>query len=162
MKYKENRAKKERNPYMGIDMEKTGIHLKNMTEQEGYTVKDIQRYLHLACPQPVYRWFKGQVLPSVDHLYTLSKLLHVHMEELLLPAENLPSGDGEKILNCPDIYFSGDDYPAGNGSDGNGSAGNGNTGNGSTVTGSLLLNRAAGWKRRQLAVYWITMRKNPA
>lgn len=157
MKYKENRAKKERKSYMSIDMEKTGIHLKNMTEQEGYTVKDIQSYLHLACPQPIYRWFKGQVLPSVEHLYTLSKLLHVHMEELLLPAGNLPSGDGEKILNYPDIYVSGDDYPTGNGS-----AGNGSTGNDNAVTGSLLLNRAAGWKRRQLAVYWITMQKHPA
>lgn len=53
-------------------------------------MKEIQELLHLSCPQPVYRWFKGQALPSVDHLYALSKLLCVHMEELLLPVNEEP------------------------------------------------------------------------
>ena len=48
------------------------------------TVKYIQEYLHLSCPQSVYRWFKGKVLPSVEHLCALSKLLNVHMEDLLV------------------------------------------------------------------------------
>ena len=46
-------------------------------------MKDIQRILQLSCPQPIYRWFKGQILPSVDHLYVLSRVLNCHMEELL-------------------------------------------------------------------------------
>ena len=48
-------------------------------------MKDIQTLLMLSCPQPIYRWFKGQVLPSVDHLYVLSKILKIHMEDLLVP-----------------------------------------------------------------------------
>ena len=50
----------------------------------GYDVKYIQEYLHLSCPQSVYRWFRGKVLPSVEHLCALSKLLNVHMEDLLV------------------------------------------------------------------------------
>ena len=71
--------------YPNIDMEKTGLLLKYKIQQAGYTVKDIQKKLLLSCPQPIYRWYQGKVLPSVNHLYALSRLLGVHMEELLVP-----------------------------------------------------------------------------
>ena len=70
--------------YQTIDLEKTGIKLKTMLKAAGYDVKFMQEYLHLACPQPIYRWFKGKVLPSVENLCAISKLLGVHMEELLV------------------------------------------------------------------------------
>ena len=67
-----------------IDMEKTGNNLRKYAYENGYSVKDIQQYLGLSCPQPVYRWFKGAILPSVDNLLRLSELFHVHMEKLLV------------------------------------------------------------------------------
>lgn len=67
-----------------IDLEMTGNNIRKHTYAYGYTVKDIQGYLGLSCPQPVYRWFKGKILPSVDNLLRLSELLHVHMEDLLV------------------------------------------------------------------------------
>lgn len=70
--------------YPNIDMIKTGQKIKECVQKTGYTVKDIQKILNLSCPQPVYRWFKGQILPSVDHLYTLSRIMGVHMEELIV------------------------------------------------------------------------------
>lgn len=71
--------------YDNIDMKRTGVLLKSKIEQAGYSVKDIQNMLHLSCPQPIYRWYKGKILPSVDHLFVLSRLLKVHMEDLLVP-----------------------------------------------------------------------------
>lgn len=70
--------------YPNIDMKMTGHRLKQRIKDSGYSVKDVQVYLQLSCPQPIYRWFKGEILPSVDHLYMLSKLLHLHMESLLV------------------------------------------------------------------------------
>ena len=70
--------------YPNIDMQRTGIKLKNMLESAGYTPRMIQDYLHLSCVQPIYRWYKGLILPSVDHLLMLSELLNVHMENLLV------------------------------------------------------------------------------
>ena len=70
--------------YPIIDMEKTGLKLKIMLKAAGYDVKFVQEYLHLSCPQPIYRWFKGKILPSVENLCALSRLLGVHMEELLV------------------------------------------------------------------------------
>ena len=70
--------------YPHIDMERTGLHLKEMLGTAGYTPKMVQEYLNLSCPQPVYRWYKGKILPSVDNLLMLSELLDVHMEELIV------------------------------------------------------------------------------
>ena len=70
--------------YQPIDQVKTGLKLKMMLKIAGYEVKDIQNYLHLSCPQSIYRWFKGKILPSVEHLCALSKLLNVHMEDMLV------------------------------------------------------------------------------
>lgn len=70
--------------YRPIDPIKTGAKIKMMLKAAGYEVRDVQKYLHLACPQSIYRWFKGKILPSVEHLCALSRLLNVHMEELLV------------------------------------------------------------------------------
>ena len=76
--------------YPNIDMQQTGIKLKYMLESAGYTPRIIQDYLHLSCVQPIYRWYKGKILPSVDHLLMLSELLNVHMEDLLVKKNVVP------------------------------------------------------------------------
>ena len=79
----------KRPAYPSIDMQRTGRKLKHMLETAGYTPRMIQSYLHLSCVQPIYRWYKGLILPSVDHIFALSELLNVHMEELLVKKSTL-------------------------------------------------------------------------
>lgn len=76
--------------YPNIDMQQTGIKIKQMIESAGYTPRIIQEYLHLSCVQPIYRWYKGKILPSVDHLFMLSELLGVHMEDFLVKKNTVP------------------------------------------------------------------------
>ena len=76
--------------YPNIDMQRTGRKLKHMIESVGYTPRIIQDYLHLSCVQPIYRWYNGKILPSVDHLLMLSELLNVHMEDLLVKKSAVP------------------------------------------------------------------------
>ena len=76
--------------YPNIDLQQTGIKLKHMLESACYTPRMIQEYLHLSCVQPIYRWYKGLILPSVDHLFMLSELLNVHMEDLLVKKNSVP------------------------------------------------------------------------
>lgn len=85
--------------YPSIDLEQTGIKLKSMINAAGYDVKDIQQYLHLSCPQSIYRWFKGKILPSVEHLSALSLLMDVHMEELLVLKNQPPIYDIQNEAN---------------------------------------------------------------
>ena len=88
-KRKEDNMEK-RITYPNIDMQRTGIRLKHLLESAGYTPRIIQDYLHLSCVQPIYRWYKGKILPSVDHLLMLSELLNVHMEDLLVKMNAVP------------------------------------------------------------------------
>ena len=76
--------------YQNIDMQQTGRKLKHMIDSAGYTPRIIQDYLQLSCVQPIYRWYKGKILPSVDHLLMLSELLNVHMEDLLVKKNVVP------------------------------------------------------------------------
>lgn len=76
--------KKNREAYQAIDMRRSGARMRQLFLEAGYDVKEIQRFLHLSCPQPIYRWMKGQMLPTVDHLFMLSKLLGIHMEDFLI------------------------------------------------------------------------------
>lgn len=78
-----------KNTYQNIDMEQTGLQIKHMVEAAGYTPKMLQEYLHLSCVQPIYRWYKGKILPSVDHLLMLSELLNVHMETFLVKRNSM-------------------------------------------------------------------------
>lgn len=79
---------KQSKTYPNIDMIQTGKKLKKYIDKSGVSVNDIQKYLHLSCPQPIYRWMNGKILPSVDHLLMLSELFGVHMEELLVKKQN--------------------------------------------------------------------------
>jgi len=40
-----------KNIYPNINMEKTGLLIKQKMEQAGYSVKDVQKLLMLSCPQ---------------------------------------------------------------------------------------------------------------
>lgn len=75
--------------YPNIDMEKTGYRIKRLLETAGYKPRMIQEYLHLSCLQPIYRWYKGLILPSVDHLFMLSELLNIHMEDFIVKKSDI-------------------------------------------------------------------------
>ena len=93
---------KQPKTYPNIDMIQTGLKLKMYIDNSGMSVKDIQEYLHLSCPQPVYRWINGKILPSVEHLLMLSELFGTHMEELLVKKQN---GDSTELIFCADKGF---------------------------------------------------------
>ena len=48
------------------------------------TVNDIIFFLNLAFPQSIYRWLKGQTLPSIDNLYRMAEIFQIHMEDMLV------------------------------------------------------------------------------
>lgn len=75
------------NQYRNLDMLKSGQTIKEAVQSKGYTVREIQKILQFECTNSIYRWYKGIILPSVNNLYVLSKVLEVHMEDLLVEKE---------------------------------------------------------------------------
>ena len=66
-----------------IDKKKTGIQLRKIMDERGFTVKDIQQYLGLGSVQSVYHWLNGISLPAVDNLYALSELFQLSVDDML-------------------------------------------------------------------------------
>ena len=67
-----------------INKKRTGLRLKSLLEERGLTPGTVQEYLSLACVQTVYRWLEGINIPCIDHLYALSVLLDVRLDELIV------------------------------------------------------------------------------
>ena len=70
-------------PTITLDVKLTGKKLRTAIMKSGYSVRELQKMLYLACPQPIYRWMNGDMLPSVDNLYRLSYVLNTQMEDLV-------------------------------------------------------------------------------
>lgn len=65
----------------------TGERIRALMQAQGYTVKDIQIACGFENPQSVYRWIRGDSLPSVEKLLILSRILRTDIEELLVVEE---------------------------------------------------------------------------
>jgi transcriptional regulator with XRE-family HTH domain len=73
-----------RKEYPVIDMLKTGRNIKRIMRIKGFTVKDVQDYLHLGAPQAIYHWFVGKSMPTLDNLYALSDLFSLPIDIILV------------------------------------------------------------------------------
>ena len=67
-----------------FDSREIGHRLRALMEQHELTVKDLQKILGLSCPQTIYHWLNGDSLPTIDHLYNLSRHFDICIDELLL------------------------------------------------------------------------------
>lgn len=74
--------------YYNIDLEATGENISRLRKVRGMTVRDIQFYMGLEMPRVVYKWERGQSLPSLEHLMALGRLFDLRIEEIL-------------VWNCP-------------------------------------------------------------
>lgn len=106
----------DQNLFPVIDPAATGRNIQRLRKARGLTVRDLQSYFGFEDPQAIYRWQWGRSLPSVDNLYALSSLLHVSMNEILVPQTS--SYTNEKTADLavfPFIFVVGVDTKPGSG-----------------------------------------------
>ena len=68
--------------YPVINVNMTGDRIRSSIRNSTYTVGDISDYLGVSRSN-VYKYMRGDVLPSIDNLYALSVLLGVAINDLL-------------------------------------------------------------------------------
>ena len=74
-------------PSMNTNMYENPVtqdNLERLRRSRGLSVRDVQQYFGFEQPQAIYKWQYGQSLPSVEHLYALSRLLDTPMESILV------------------------------------------------------------------------------
>ena len=76
----------QQNFFPVIDPVATGANIVRLRQERGLSVRDLQAFFGFEEPQAIYKWQRGQSLPSVDNLYALGSLLEVPMDEILISA----------------------------------------------------------------------------
>lgn len=69
-------------PHINVDV--TGKQLKRIRKEHNFSVQDIQHQIGLISAQAIYKWERGQALPSLDNIVILAKLYEVTLDDLLV------------------------------------------------------------------------------
>ena len=77
-------AKVVRRIDLSINMEKTGANIKTLIKAKGYTVDEIMEITGLSTKQAVYKWFRGESIPSIETQLILCKALSLDITDLLV------------------------------------------------------------------------------
>lgn len=95
-------------PFRVIDPVATGANIVRLRKERGLTVRDLQAYFGFEEPQAIYKWQRGQSLPSVDNLYALGAVLEVPMDEILVQASpklNIVHCEQQAKAACCSAHF---------------------------------------------------------
>ena len=66
-----------------VDLKVTGQNIAALRKLRGISVRELQGMLGIATPQAIYKWQRGETLPSVENLAALACALSVSIDEIL-------------------------------------------------------------------------------
>ena len=92
-------------PFPVIDTVETGKNIMRLREERGMTVRDLQAYFGFEEPRAIYKWQKGESLPTVDNLYALGALFEVPMDQILVPVSKLHIVSEQQAETCCSHHF---------------------------------------------------------
>ena len=75
---------REMNSVPKIDMTGTGANIKALRRNRNITVKDLQEMLGFNTPQAIFKWQRGESLPSLDNLVILADLFGVTISDIVV------------------------------------------------------------------------------
>ena len=67
-----------------INISKTGQNIRQLRVSAGITVASLQKVLGFATPQAIYKWQRGDALPTIDNLVVLAAVLGVRVDDILI------------------------------------------------------------------------------
>ena len=87
-----------------IDLVATGDNIRRLRLERGLTVRDLQSFFGFEEPRAIYKWQRGESLPSVDNLYALGRILNVPMDQILIQTRPLHIST-ERQKDCRSDFF---------------------------------------------------------
>lgn len=67
-----------------ISLVKTGENITRLMKEANLSVKDLQDAFGFQNPQAIYKWRRGECLPSIDNLVVLAVLFHVTVDRIVV------------------------------------------------------------------------------
>ena len=69
--------------YPVLDPIATGTRIKELRKQKHFRVEDVSRFMGFESDQAVYKWQRGDSLPTLDNMFALSKLFETPIDDIL-------------------------------------------------------------------------------
>lgn len=88
-----------------INMAATGANILRLRKERNLTVADLQEYFGFDAPQAIYKWQRGETIPSTDNLLALGYLLGVSMDDILVTDSNGENGEEPQDDSCGDCFY---------------------------------------------------------
>ena len=70
--------------YPVLDTKATGARIRELRKARHLKVEDVARFMGFESEQAVYKWQRGDSLPTVDNLYALSRLFGTTVDDILV------------------------------------------------------------------------------
>ena len=67
-----------------IDPAATGANIKALIKSKGLKVTDVQTMFGFNTPQAIFKWLRGDALPSIDNLVILAHILDVSIDAIII------------------------------------------------------------------------------
>ena len=67
-----------------INLEATGSNIKSLIKAKGLKVAELQSVCGFNTPQSIFKWLRGDAMPSIDNLVMLSHILGVPIDSIII------------------------------------------------------------------------------
>lgn len=67
-----------------IDTQATGQNIKNMMTHNNMHISDIQDIFGFNTPQAIFKWFRGDSIPSIDNIVILASIFNVKIDDIII------------------------------------------------------------------------------
>ncbi len=67
-----------------VDMMQTGERIAELRRKNNMTVADLQELFGFNTPQAIYKWMRGETMPTVDNLVILADTFHVSIADIIV------------------------------------------------------------------------------
>ena len=67
-----------------IDAIATGANIKALIKNKGLKVADVQIRCGFNTPQAIFKWMRGDAMPTIDNMVILAHLLDVTIDKIII------------------------------------------------------------------------------
>ena len=71
-----------------IDILATGRNIDRLRLKAGLSVRELQMLFGFSTPQAIYKWLRGDAMPTLDNLVILADILNVTLDEIVVVERN--------------------------------------------------------------------------
>ena len=67
-----------------IDVKATGINIRNIIKSKGFKISDVQTRCGFNTPQAIFKWMRGDAVPTIDNLVILADMLDTPIDKIII------------------------------------------------------------------------------